>query len=182
MATLLDEMLAEAERDRMTTAQGGGVQEAPLLEGMEIRRSSPRRDSRGYLVEILDNRWQWHGTSMDYVYATTLLPGIVKGWALHKTHQDRYFVLSGTMEVVTFDPRPDSSTFGKICRVVMSGADPFLLNIPEFVWHADHNIGQTEVFLINVPTLPYDHANPDKYRLPIDTPLIPHSFGDAKGW
>ena len=33
-----------------------------------------------------------------------------------------------------------------------------------------------------IPTRPYDHANPDKYRLPIDTPLIPYSFGDAKGW
>jgi dTDP-4-dehydrorhamnose 3,5-epimerase len=35
---------------------------------------------------------------------------------------------------------------------------------------------------VNFPTIPYDHADPDKYRLPIDTTLIPFSFGSAHGW
>jgi dTDP-4-dehydrorhamnose 3,5-epimerase len=41
---------------------------------------------------------------------------------------------------------------------------------------------RSNAVLINFPTMPYDHANPDKYRLPLDTKLIPHSFGDTKGW
>ena len=35
---------------------------------------------------------------------------------------------------------------------------------------------------MNFPTMAFDHKNPDKYRLPLDTPLIPYSFGDARGW
>ena len=31
-------------------------------------------------------------------------------------------------------------------------------------------------------TRPYDHAHPDKYRLPIDTDRIPHKFGRGAGW
>jgi dTDP-4-dehydrorhamnose 3,5-epimerase len=57
-----------------------------------------------------------------------------------------------------------------------------LVNIPICVWHADHNIGTTDVVVIDMPTVPYDHENPDKWRLPIDTPLIPYSFDGAKGW
>ena len=68
-----------------------------------------------------------------------------------------------------------------MCRIVLSAHHRCLVNIPKDVWHADHNIGSTDAVVINFPTVPYNHANPDKYRLPIDTDLIPHSFGNATG-
>ena len=88
----------------------------------------------------------------------------------------------GVMELVLFDPRPDSPTCGEVCRIVLSEQNRCLVNVPRNVWHADHNIGTTDAVVVNFPTIAYDHANPDKYRLPLDTDLIPHSFGDAKGW
>jgi dTDP-4-dehydrorhamnose 3,5-epimerase len=112
----------------------------------------------------------------------TIRPGLAKGWGLHKLHEDRYFVVRGEMEVVMYDPRPDSPTFGKISKVYLSAARPRLINIPRFVWHADHNIGSEDVAVINFPTIQYDHANPDKYRLPLDTDLIPYDFGATRGW
>ena len=57
-----------------------------------------------------------------------------------------------------------------------------LINIPRFVWHAERNTGSKDVVVIDFPTAAYDHADPDKYRLPIDTPLIPYSFAGARGW
>jgi len=56
------------------------------------------------------------------------------------------------------------------------------VNVPRNVWHADRNVGSTDVVVVNLPTTPYNHANPDKYRLPLDTDLIPYSFGNAAGW
>ena len=106
----------------------------------------------------------------------------MKGWNLHKEHEDRYVVLQGEMEVVYFDPRPDLPTYGEVCKVTMSGHRRQLVTVPKFVWHADHNIGTTDVVALNYPTTPYTHENPDKYRLPLDTDLIPYSFGDARGW
>ena len=108
--------------------------------------------------------------------------GIVKGWGLHKLHEDRYFVVRGEMELVTYDPRPESSTYGKICKVYLSAAQPRLVNVPRNVWHADHNIGVEDVIVVNFPTIQYDHSSPDKYRLPIDTDLIPYDFGPVRGW
>jgi dTDP-4-dehydrorhamnose 3,5-epimerase len=107
---------------------------------------------------------------------------VVKGWALHKRHEDRYFVITGELEVVLFDARPESPTFNQISKVVLSEYNRRIMNIPRFVWHAIHNIGPKDVMLINFPTIPYDHNNPDKYRLPIDTDQIPYSFDYSRGW
>ena len=87
------------------------------------------------------------------------------------------------MDLVLFDPRPDSATCGEVCRITLSERQPCIVNVPRNVWHADHNVGSTDVVVVNFPTTQYDHANPDKYRLPLDTTLIPYSFGpNVQGW
>jgi len=55
-----------------------------------------------------------------------------------------------------------------------------LLVIPRGVWHAERNIGSSDVVVVNFPTIPYDHASPDKYRLPLDTKELPVDLGP--GW
>jgi dTDP-4-dehydrorhamnose 3,5-epimerase len=108
---------------------------------------------------------------------------VVKGWGLHKRHEDRYFILKGEVEIVLYDIRPDSPTYRQVCKVVLSETRRRLMNVPTYVWHADHNIGADEAIIVNFPTIPYEHDRPDKYRLPLDTDLIPYSFGAAaKGW
>ena len=57
-----------------------------------------------------------------------------------------------------------------------------LVVIPTGVFHAVQNVGTTDAVFVNMPTRPYDHANPDKYRLPIDTDEIPYRFDAAVGW
>lgn len=71
---------------------------------------------------------------------------------------------------------------GRVFKFVLSASRPRLMNIPKFVWHADYNFSSEEVRVINFPTIAYDHSNPDKYRLPLDTDLIPYDFGELKGW
>jgi dTDP-4-dehydrorhamnose 3,5-epimerase len=135
---LLERTLAAAAQDRQTVTDKGVSTDA-LLDGISFHDSVTHHDNRGTVVELYDRRWNWHPDPLIFVYAFTVEPGVVKGWGLHKQHEDRYFVVEGKMEVVMFDPRPDSSTCGKICRVVLSADRPRLMNIPRFVWHADHN-------------------------------------------
>lgn len=179
--SLLDRTLASAQRDRQTvTTDGKPVLD--LIEGVSFRNVTTHIDERGSLVEIYDTRWGWHPAPVVFAHCFTIRPGFVKGWGLHETHQDRYFILFGDMELVLFDPRPNSSTYGKINKILMSESKRRLVNIPTHVWHAEHNVGTADVVVIDLPTEPYNHAAPDKYRLPIDTPLIPYSFGNARGW
>jgi dTDP-4-dehydrorhamnose 3,5-epimerase len=179
--SLLDATLDAARRDRqMATADGKLVRR--LTHGVQIRKLTTHVDARGSVVELFDPRWNWHPDPLVFAYCFTIRPGVAKGWNLHREHEDRYAILRGDMELVLYDPRPESPTCGEVCKIVLSEVERCLVNVPRNVWHADHNIGTVDVLVANFPTLAYDHANPDKYRLPLDTDLIPHSFGDVTGW
>ena len=180
--SLLEETLAAARRDPQFVTPKGEPVRRRLTAGVMIRPIPTHVDERGSLSELFDPRWAWHADPLVFAYTFTIRPGIVKGWNLHREHEDRYVIIQGEMNLVFFDPREESPTFGEVCTITLSGRQRCAINVPIDVWHADHNIGDTEVVAINFPTKAYDHANPDKYRLPIDTPLIPYSFGDAKGY
>lgn len=179
-SALLDATIAAAARDGHL-ANPDGTPVRRLTHGVTIRPLPTHADARGTVCELLDPRWNWHPDPIVFSYCFSIRPGIVKGWNLHREHEDRYALLFGEMNLVLFDPRPDSPTHGEVCTITLSERRRCIINVPRNVWHADHNIGTTDVIVINYPTIPYDHQRPDKYRLPLDTPLIPHSFGDAKG-
>jgi dTDP-4-dehydrorhamnose 3,5-epimerase len=117
-----------------------------------------------------------------FSYCFTIRPGYVKGWNLHERHEDRYALVQGELELVLYDPRPDSKTYGEICKIVVSEYDRKLVNIPRKRLARRPQHRQQDLLVVNFPTLVYDHANPDKLRLPIDSDLIPYEFGSAKGY
>ena len=173
--------MPEPIRDQATvTTEGTPL--ASLPHGVSFHPLTTHLDDRGWLCEIYDPRWGWSQDPLVYVYASALRPGVIKGWALHKEHDDRYFILTGELEVVLYDARPDSPTKGLVSKVYLSHYDRRLINIPAGIWHADYNIGQTEAVIINCPTTQFDHNNPDKYRLPLDTDEIPYKFNNPQGW
>jgi dTDP-4-dehydrorhamnose 3,5-epimerase len=160
----------------------GGAELARLPEGVYFRDCVTHVDDRGSLFEGYDSRWDWHPEPLVYSYFVTIRPGVIKGWALHRLHSDRYFIIQGEMEVLLYDDRPDSPTRGVFAKVYLTHLRRRLMTIPPGVWHADHNVGQSDVLLANYPTQPYDHKNPDKYRLPLNNDLIPYKFDNPKGW
>jgi dTDP-4-dehydrorhamnose 3,5-epimerase len=164
------------------TVNAAGEALAALPHGVTFRRATTHVDGRGSVCEIFDPRWGWHPDPLVFVYMFTLKPGMVKGWGLHKLHEDRYFTLFGEMETVLYDVRPDSPTCGLVSSVILSEYDRRLVNIPAGIWHANRNIGTKDAVVVNFPTRPYEHEDPDKYRLPIDTDQIPYKFQGAHGW
>ena len=174
-------MTGKPVQDRATVNSAGESLSA-LPHGVKFHRSATHSDERGSVCEIFDLRWNWHPDPIVFVYTFTIRPGKIKGWGMHKMHEDRYFVLSGEMEVVLYDARPDSPTSGAVARLVLSHYDRRIMNIPAGVWHANRNLGDTDVVVVNFPTIPYDHTNPDKYRLPVDTDEIPFKFENGSGW
>ena len=163
------------------TVDAEGRPLATLPDGVTFRDAITHPDDRGTVVELYDERWDWHPDPLVFAYSFTIRPGKIKGWGMHLEHEDRYFVLSGEMEVVLYDEREDSPTRGVVASVVLSHHHRRLMNVPTGVWHANRNLGSTDVVCVNFPTAPYDHANPDKYRLPLDTDRIPYSFEDRLG-
>jgi dTDP-4-dehydrorhamnose 3,5-epimerase len=169
-------------RDAQTvTADGERI--APLPEGMVVRDLVTHVDGRGSVCELYDLRWGVNADPVVFSYLFTIRPGAAKGWGIHREHEDRYAFLSGELELAFFDAREDSATAGQESRLVLTAYDRKLLVIPRGVWHAERNVGQVDVQVVNFPTIPYDHANPDKYRLPLDTEELPVRLGPAwRGW
>lgn len=179
--TLLSRTLEAALKDQQTVNERS-QNLSPPVDGVRFLEVPTHSDERGSVTELYNPAWGWHPDPLVFAYCFTIRPGMVKGWNLHKLHEDRYCILQGEMEIVMYDVREESPTFGQISRIVLSEHNRRLVNVPKFVWHADRNIGTRDVVAVNFPTLPYDHASPDKYRLPLDTPLIPYSFAGARGW
>jgi dTDP-4-dehydrorhamnose 3,5-epimerase len=178
---LLERTLEAAARDRQTVTAEGEVT-ASLPVGVITHRARSHIDDRGSLVEMLEPRWAWVADPIVYAYSFTVRPGRAKGWAIHREHDDRYFMMFGEVEVVLFDVRPESATCGQVSVIRLSQYERGVVTIPRLLWHATPNLGSTEAILVNFPTSPYDHRNPEKYRLPLNNDLIPYSFGDTPGW
>ena len=65
----------------------------------------------------------------------------------------------------------------------MSEYNRQLVVIPRGVFHAVQNVGDVEAIIVDMPSVRYNHENPDKYRLPLNNDLIPYRFtGEATGW
>jgi dTDP-4-dehydrorhamnose 3,5-epimerase len=178
---LIGNMTSQPLKDpQLVTAQGEPLVRLPA--GVTFRRAITHLDVRGSVCEMFDPRWQWHPDPLVFVYMFTLRPGMIKGWGLHKLHEDRYFLLVGQMQIIMYDVRPDSSTRDTVSEVVLSEYNRGILNIPAGIWHANRNLGSNDAIIVNFPTRPYEHGDPDKYRLPLDTDQIPYKFENLSGW
>ena len=81
-----------------------------------------------------------------------------------------------------YDGREQSPTFGLISQITVTEYNRMVICYPAGVWHALQNVGASDALLINMPTRPYQHDDPDKYRLPLNNELIPFRFERVTGW
>lgn len=152
-----------------------------LIAGVKLRAAISHPDERGELTEIYDPGWQFSEAPLVYVYQTTVRPKKIRGWVAHKNQDDRIFVSVGHLRWVLFDDREDSPTRGLLNEIFITERNRQLLYIPHEVWHAVQNIGEIDALFLNLPTRPYDHAAPDKYRLPLGSPSIPYDRWEDLG-
>ncbi|MDP8225093.1 MAG: dTDP-4-dehydrorhamnose 3,5-epimerase family protein [Candidatus Lernaella stagnicola] len=146
-----------------------------MIEGVKTKKLKPIPDERGRLMEILradDDIFEAFGQ----VYITTAFPGVVKAWHYHKNQDDHFCVLTGMMKVVLFDSRENSATFREVNEFFLGVHNPVVVKIPAGVYHGFKCVGEQEAMCLNVPTKPYNHDEPDEFRLPWDTDQIPYDW------
>jgi dTDP-4-dehydrorhamnose 3,5-epimerase len=157
-----------------------GVSLRPRIDGVKVRYQRPLEDARGEVTEVYRPSWGLSDEPLVYVYQVSVRPGAIKGWVVHERQDDRLFHIVGTTHWALFDNRLDSPTNGMLNELVLSEKNRALLIIPRGVYHAVQNIGTSDAIFVNMPTRPYDHGDPDKFRLPLKNALIPFSFSDRR--
>ena len=175
-------MTDEGLRQDVQTVSVDGEPVGKLIDGVLLRYQVTQVDERGTLCEILDPRWGVTDAEIVYVYQFTIRPGKIKGWHVHRLHDDRIFISRGELKVVLYDAREGSPTHGMINEVYRSELRRSLMVIPRGVFHAHVNIGSNDAMLVSMPTRGYEHADPDVFRLPLDTDEIPYRFEELPGW
>lgn len=151
------------------------------IEGVHLRevRHVPR--DHGVITEMYRSEWDPTGQPVVHSYQSRLFPGAIGAWSCHARSIDRLFVNQGHAKVVLYDGREDSPSFGKVREVHCGDVRPTFVVIPIGVWHGVQNLGTGDLLMINFPTLAYDYANPDHYRLPWDSEEIPYRWNAASG-
>ena len=112
-------------------------------------------DDRGKIMHIMkmtDSEFKSFGE----VYCSTIYPGIVKGWHLHKRMTLNYIVLKGNIRLVLVDLRHGSSTHGEIQEIIIGESNYVMVTIPPLVWNGFRGIGTTEAFLVNFSDISHD--------------------------
>jgi dTDP-4-dehydrorhamnose 3,5-epimerase len=152
----------------------------PMIEGVVIKKLRVIPDDRGFVMEILrcdDEMFRKFGQ----VYLSVAYPGVVKGWHYHKVQTDNFAVVKGMLKVVLYDQREDSKTHGVVNEFFMGEKNPILLVIPPMVVHGVKAVGEGAGYLVNCPTMPYNHSSPDEYRVDPHSGEIPYDWGRRDG-
>jgi dTDP-4-dehydrorhamnose 3,5-epimerase len=165
----------------LPTVTTSGERLGQRIEGVIVRRAITQTDERGTLCEILNPAWGVHPAPLVYVYQFTVRPAKIKGWHSHRLHDDRIFISRGEVRVVLYDSRADSPTFGLINEIFRTGLDRDLMVIPAGVYHAHQNVGSEDALFVSMPSRPYNHDDPDVYRLPVNNDVIPYRFEHTLG-
>jgi dTDP-4-dehydrorhamnose 3,5-epimerase len=165
----------------LQTVTPDGKNLSPLIDGIKIRYAITHPDARGSLTEVFNPAWGFHDQPMVYLYEFTIRPGTAKGWVVHYQQDDRIFLSRGAVKFVLYDDRPHSPTYKMINEIVVTEQNRALIAYPHGIFHAIANIGIGDALLFNLPTRPYNHADPDKYRLPLNNDVIPYHFEGVTG-
>jgi dTDP-4-dehydrorhamnose 3,5-epimerase len=163
------------KKDRQTVTETG-ERLGEIIDGMVIRRLTTVEDARGEIVEFFRPNWGVHPDPLVYVYGVSVRPKAIKGWIVHKNQDDRIAIFNGVLHWVFFDNRENSATYKMLNQFTFSEKNRTLFTIPRGVFHAVQNIGTTDAYFVNMPSRAYEHADPDKYRLPLKNDLIPFDF------
>lgn len=100
-------------------------------------------------------------------------PDAVTDWHRHSKQIDHLIAVSGSIKLVLWDGRPDSPTAGKTEVIRFGALQPALVTVPPGIWHGLRNEGGTPAGYLNLNEYPYDHADPDNFRLPAEGASAP---------
>ncbi len=146
-----------------------------MIEGVVVKPLKWIPDERGRLMEVLradDALFERFGQ----VYVTTVFQGIVKGWHYHKQQTDHFACVAGMIKLVLYDNRSASTTKGETNEFFLGIYQPLLVKVPPLVLHGFQGVSDGESIVMNVPTYPYQHQQPDEYRVDPQSAEVPYDW------
>ena len=144
-----------------------------MIDGVVVKPLRRIADERGFIMHMLrkdDLDFEEFGE----IYFSTIYPGAIKGWHLHKEMTLNYAVIGGMIKLVLYDDRDNSPTKGELQEIYIGQENYQLIKVPPLVWNGFKGYGDEMAILANCATLAHD---PDEIARmsPFDT-SIPYNW------
>lgn len=121
------------------------------------------RDSRGWLLKILDGKKPGGPDCIREVYATCSNPGEVRGHHYHHRAREWFCVLSGDASVLLEDP-----SSGDRRLFMLSGETPGVLEVPPGVAHAVKASSERPLWMVAVADQGHDPGDVVPYQVSLE--------------
>lgn len=125
------------------------------IEGVLIRPLKQIVDERGKIMNMLrcdDMGFEKFGE----IYFSAVHPHVVKGWHIHREMVLNYAVIKGSIKLVLYDERENSSTKGTLQEIFLGEENYCLVIVPAMVWNGFKGIGTETAIVANCSTIPHD--------------------------
>ncbi|MCL6089071.1 MAG: dTDP-4-dehydrorhamnose 3,5-epimerase family protein [Candidatus Marsarchaeota archaeon] len=149
-----------------------------MIEGVEVIPLRQIVDDRGKIMHMMRADSPYF-EKFGEIYFSTVYPGVVKGWHIHKSMTLNYAVVHGTIKLVLYDDRPKSKTKGEVMELFLGPDNYCLVKIPPMVWNGFKGIGTETSIVANCASeahspdeimrkdphskdIPYDWARKDR--------------------
>lgn len=144
-----------------------------MIAGVTVHPLRQIPDERGKIMHML-RADSPHFNGFGEIYFSTVFPGAIKGWHIHREMTLNYAVPHGRIKLVLYDERDDSPTRGELMEIFL-GADRYaLVTIPPMVWNGFKGYGTEMALVANCADLPHDPDEIDRLD-PFDA-RIPYTW------
>ena len=126
-----------------------------MIEGVQIiplRRIPDERGTIMHMLRVTDPHFQQFGE----IYFSSIYPGIIKGWHLHREMTLNYACVFGRIKLVIYDDREGSTTRGELMEIFLGPDNYSLVIIPPDVWNGFKGMSDPFALVANCCTHPHD--------------------------
>lgn len=117
---------------------------------------TPKRilgDQRGSVMHFLKPKQA--DQPIGEIYFSTVKPGVIKGWKLHKEMSQRFIVPIGSVKFVFVDQRAHSKTKG-VCIEMTSSIENFgVIEVPSQIYYSFKCVSSFEAMIVNASSIPH---------------------------
>jgi dTDP-4-dehydrorhamnose 3,5-epimerase len=146
-----------------------------MIDGVMIKELTRHPDERGFFEEMIRVNDPFFTEGFGQISHSSMLPGVVKAWHIHKTQVDWWYVVRGTIKVAMYDMREQSKTYKELNELTVGAEEGKnkIIKIPAGVAHG-LKVVEGPADLVYVTSSVY--SKDEEGRIPHDDPNIGYDW------
>jgi dTDP-4-dehydrorhamnose 3,5-epimerase len=125
-----------------------------MISGVQVVPLKQIPDERGKISHMLRCDAP-HFDKFGEIYFSSVWPGVIKGWHIHKEMTLNYAVPVGHIKLVLYDERAESPTKGEVQEIYLGETNYCLVTVPPMVWNGFKGIGDRMALVANCASIPH---------------------------